>query len=122
MDSDHIAAGSMWEPQQVLALDLCLFSCRRLAILLRNPGDRMRITSATCLVSRLLLSAKSRNCMQACIQFDGLIDGLLAMALMNNGEGSGDAGLLVSEILQHLAMGAWHSLFFVGNCYGPDMD
>ena len=29
--------------------------------------------------------------------------GLLAMALMNNGEGTGEVGLLVSEILRYLS-------------------
>ena len=46
---------------------------------------------------------KLRYCMQACVSFDGSMDGLLAVALMKNGEESGDAGLSVSEILQHLS-------------------
>ena len=41
------------------------------------------------------------NCAIACFFLS--MDGLLAIALMNNGEDSGDARLLVSEILQHLA-------------------
>ena len=43
---------------------------------------------------------------------NGSMDGPLAKALI--GEGSGDAGLLVSEILQHLAaMRTWHFFYFV---------
>ena len=43
---------------------------------------------------------------------NGSMDGLLAKALIR--ERSGDAGLLVSEILQHLAaMGTWHFFYFV---------
>ena len=42
-------------------------------------------------------------------------------ALMTR-EGTGEARPATSEILQHLAMGAWLFLFFVGICYGfPNM-
>ena len=47
---------------------------------------------------------------------NGSIDELLAKALINNREGSGDPPLLASEILQHLAaMGAWawHCFFIL---------
>ena len=46
------------------------------------------------LVSQHLLSAKLRNCMHVYVHFDGLIDGLLTMALNNAGEVSGDARYL----------------------------
>ena len=83
----------------------------------------MRSTLTVGRISLFLLDAKLRYCMQACIHFDGSMDGLLTKALMNTGEGSGDAGQLVSEILQYLAaMRTWHFLFFVGNCHGSDMD
>ena len=95
-----------------LALDPCFFSCRRLAISLRSPGDRVRSTLIVNRISRFLLSAKLRYYMQAYIHFDGSIDRPLAKALI--GEGSEDADLLISEILQHLAaMRTWHFFYFV---------
>ena len=67
-------------------------------------------------ISQLLLSA---NYAIACMYAFLLLNGLLAITLMNNGEGLGDVGLIVSQILQHLAaIRAQHSLFFVGICYG----
>ena len=89
--------GMLWESQQDLAQDLAFFS-------LRNHGDRVRSTPVVDLISRFLLDAKSRYCVRACVfSFYGSMDGPLAMALIKNGEISGDARLLVSEILQHLA-------------------
>ena len=53
--------------------------------------------------------------MQAYVySFNGSMDGLLAMVIMSNGEESGEAHQLVSEILQHLAaMKTWHFFCFV---------
>ena len=67
-------------------------------------------------ISRFLLSAKLRNRMHLSIE------DLLAIALINNGEGSGDARLLLSEILQHLSHGGMAFFLFVGNCHGSDPD
>ena len=59
-------------------------------------GDRVR---STLIVSRISRFLPGENCMQACIHFNGSMDGLLAMVLINNGEGSGEAHQSVSEIL-----------------------
>ena len=50
MDQGRSAAGSMWDPHQVLALDLCLFSRR-------SPGDCVGITPMVGLISRFLSGA-----------------------------------------------------------------
>ena len=131
------AAGSMWESQQVVAQDLCIFSLSILSFSnpaafspgdpwdshqdlawnlrifsLRSPGDRVGSTLIIGRISRSLPCGRLRNWMLA---FVLSMDQLLTEALINNGEVSGEAGLLVSEILQHLAaaMGAWHFFYFV---------
>ena len=64
--------------------------------------------------SRLLPGAELHYCMQACIHFNRSMDELLTMVLINDGERSGEAHQLVSEILQYLAaMGTWHFFNFV---------
>ena len=77
--------------------------------------DRVRSTPVVNLISRILLDAKLRYCVRASVfSFNGSMNGPLAMALIKNGEISGDARLLVSKIIQHLAaMETWHFFYFV---------
>ena len=103
--SNFCICENAWDPHPKFACILAFFS-------LRSPGDRVRSTLIVGRISRFLLSAKLRYYMQACIHFDGSMDGPLAKALIR--ERSGDAGLLVSEILQYLAaMRTWHFFYFV---------
>ena len=60
------------------------------------------------LISRLLLSAKLRSCMQGIHSFLSM-NGLLPMA--SNEERSGDVRMSVSGIIQYLAMRTWHFFF-----------
>ena len=72
-----------------LALNLIFF-------LLRSPGDRVRSILIVSCISRFLLAVKLRNCIHIYIHFNRLTDRLLIMVLMNNREGSGDVGLIIS--------------------------
>ena len=128
----------MWESQQVLAQHLCIFSPRSHAvqqgacgnhtkfgpgshILLTPQPWRLREKHTHCWphfsISSRCGIAQSHAGMHSFQWINGSMDGPLAKALIR--EEAGDAGQLVSEILQHLAaMRTWPFFLFCGICYG----
>ena len=94
MDSGRIAVESMWESQQVWP-KISAYSYSAILEIVWESYQQLAL---------FLGFFSASNCAIAYMHAFLSFNKLLTIALMNNGEGSEDVDLIVSKILQHLAI------------------